>query len=221
MAKIICDSGALISLSDTCLIKVVAFLAQRGAQFVVPRVVVDEIVNTPLQIKRYAFSAVRLRKAIDDGDIKVVNSDVSLMQRLLDAANTIYSIRGKPLKIFHGGEADCLAAYFANKCDALAIDEKTTKLLIEDPEKLHKAIAGEYGASISVNQTALTEFTKLTKGVQILRSSDLTAIAAKRGYFNSFNARRAEAFHSAIYAIKNAGCSLSDGEIAEYDAIKL
>jgi len=140
---------------------------------------------------------------------------------LADTANNVYSIRGKPLKILHGGEADCLAAYFANKCDALAIDEKTTKLLIEDPEKLHKAIAGEYGANISVNSTALAEFTKLTKGIQIIRSSDLTAIAAKRGYFDSFNARKAEAFHSAIYAIKNAGCSLSEDEISEYQAMKL
>ena len=220
-SMIICDSSTLISLSDTCLIKVLPFLREHGGKFLIPQSVQQEIVSTPIHIKRYAFSAVRLQKAIDDHDLEVIEPDQNLLQRLVNSANSVFSVRGRPLQILHAGEAACVAAYSKYKCAALAIDEKTTRLLIEDPEKLRENISQEYGAKVALNTKALGEFTIATRGMQILRSSDLVAMAGKLGYFNSFRMRKDDALHSAIYAIKNAGCSLSESEVEEYQQMKL
>lgn len=221
MVKIVCDSGPLISFSDTCLIKVMHFLSSKNAEFLIPPSVEREIVSTPLKIRRYAFSAVRLHKAIDDGDLKVVGVDADLVDRIARAANSIFSIRGKPLKILHAGEAASLAVYKQHSCSALAIDEKTTRLLIEDLELLSEHISEEYGSRVFVNPKMLSEFNALTKGVEILRSADLLAIAAKKGYFASFGKHEQQAFQTAIYALKQAGCSLSEKEVSDYQNIKL
>lgn len=220
-STILCDSSTLISLSDTCLIKVLPFLREHGGKFLIPQSVQQEIVSTPLHIKRYAFSAVRLQKAIDDHDLEVIEPDQNLLQKLVNSANNVFSVRGRALQILHAGEAACVASYAKYKCSALAIDEKTTKLLIEDPEKLRERIAQEYGAKVALNTKALAEFTNATLGIQILRSSDLVAVAGKLGYFAPFRSRKEDALHSAIYAIKNAGCSLSESEVQEYQQMKL
>ncbi len=221
MVKLVCDSGPLISFSDTCLINIVSFLRQRGAEFIIPRSVEQEIVSTPINIRRYQFSAVRLHKAIDDGDLKIVDADQQLVESISNAANSVFSVRGNQLKILHAGEVACLAVYRKFNCSVLVIDEKTTRLLIEDPELLREKISDEYSAKVIVNQKSLDEFTSLMKGVQILRSSDLAAIAAKRGYFNSFGKHSGQAFRAAIYALKQAGCSLSEKEVADYQKLKL
>ena len=221
MVRIVMDSGPLISFSDTCLINVVSFLRQRGAEFLIPRSVEQEIVSTPLKIRRYAFSAVRLHKAIDDGDLKVVNVNVNLVERITIAANSVFSVRRQPLKILHAGEAACLAAYKEFNCGALAIDEKTTRLLIEDPELLQENIGDEYRSKVFVNSNSLNQFNSLTKGVEILRSTDLATVAAKRGYFNSFGKHSRQAFQTSIYALKQAGCSVSEKEVSDYQAIKI
>lgn len=221
MVRIVMDSGPLISFSDTCLIKIAAFLREKGAEFIIPKSVEQEIVSTPIKIKRYAFSAVRLHKAIDDGDLKVVNVNNSLVERITAAANSVFSVHGQPLKILHAGEAACLAAYKEFNCACLVIDEKTTRLLIEDPELLQENIADEYRTRVFVNSKKLNEFNSLTKGIEILRSSELAAIAAKKGYFNSFGKHKEQAFHSAILALKQAGCSLSEKEVSDYQNIKL
>ena len=221
MVKIVCDSGPLISFSDTCLINVLGFLSKRGAEFLIPRSVEQEIVSTPLKIRRYAFSAVRLHKAIDDGVLKVVDVDNLLVDRIMRAANGVFSVRGNALKILHAGEVAALAACKKYNCEALVIDEKTTRLLIEDPALLQEKISDEYHARVAVNSKNLAEFNALTKGVQILRSTDLAAVAAKKGYFTSFGKHSQQAFQTSIYALKQAGCSVSEKEVSDYQAIKL
>ncbi len=220
MTRIICDSGPLISFSDTCLVNVLKFLKQRGAEFVIPGSVQREIVETPLKIRRYAFSAVRLHKSIDDGDLKLVNPNENTINQIASAANSIFSVRGNTLKILHAGEAACLAAYKQFKCDALAIDEKTTRLLIEDPALLQEKMFEEYGSKVVMNKKSLDAFAMLTSGISIIRSTELLAVAAKRGYFNSFGEHKDQAFYTAIYALKQAGCSISEKEVSDYQKLK-
>ncbi len=220
MNRIVCDSGPLISFSDTCLINVVSFLSKRGVEFIIPKLVEKEIFFTPIKIHRYAFSAARLHKAVHDADLRLVTVNQRIVRQVEDAANNVFSIREKPLKILHKGEIEALVAFKQYNCSALVVDEKTTRLLIEDPELLQDSISDEYGTEVSVNLKKLKEFNNLTKNIEILRASDLTAIAAKRGFFNSFGKHSNEAFHSAIYALKYAGCSLSEKEVAYYQSLQ-
>ncbi len=221
MNKIVMDSGPLISFSDTCLVNIVSFLKKRGAEFFIPKSVEEEIVTTPIKVRKYAFSAVRLHKAIEDGDLKVFSVNNRKVERILSAANQAFFLRGKPLRLLHAGEAECLIACRELSASALVIDEKTTRLLIEDAELLQETISDEYGAEVSVNKRKVKEFGELTNGIEILRSADLAATAAKRGYFSSFGKHAGQAFHTAILALKNAGCSLSEKEVAYYQSLNI
>ena len=215
-----CDSGPLISFSDTCLISVLPFLAKLGAEFLITPAVEKEIVLNPINVHRYAFSAIRLHKTIDDKLLRVIDVDSHLMNRIMNSANAAFLLRGKPMKLIHAGEAACLAAYKQNGCSALAIDEKTTRLLIENPALLADNISEQFGQRIIVDKRSLDEFTSLTSGIEIIRASELLAIATKNGYFDSFGKHKEQAFHTAIYALKQAGCSLSEKEVNDYQKLK-
>lgn len=219
--KVICDSGPLISLSNNCLFNVISFLSQRSnVDFIIPSGVEDEIVNTPIKISKYAFAAMRFKKAIIEKEITIVNSKNLLVQKIKNTANNTYHLRGKPLQILHKGEAECLAAYQEYKCQALVIDEKTTKLLIEAPERLQEVMQREYKEKINFNDKAAREFAKLTPNVQILRSTELVAIAMQKGYFDNFPEPK-EAYAAALTSLKNAGCSVTEGEIKELRSFTL
>ena len=98
MSLIVCDSSSLISLSDTCNIDVLRFLRQHGGKFVIPPAVEEEIVEHPAQLKQYAFSAVRLRKLVDDGVVFTQSPSrlASEKQSVENAANGAIRVDGKP-----------------------------------------------------------------------------------------------------------------------------
>jgi hypothetical protein len=55
----------------------------------------------------------------------------------------------------------------------------------------------------------------MTKGLKILRSSELVIFAYKKGYFDSFSDPKT-VLKSALYRLKYTGCSLSFEEIDDY-----
>ncbi|MEW5955901.1 MAG: hypothetical protein AB1626_05210, partial [Candidatus Micrarchaeota archaeon] len=184
MPGIVCDSSTLISLSDTCNIECLYFLrSSSSASFLIPPSVYNEIITCPLHIPRFEFSAIRLRKALEDGAFHEVTAP-QIEQRtreVMEAANNSFRLDGKPLSLLHEGEAQCLAAYTAAGATALAIDEKTTRLLIEDPHKLLQALKEEYRGHLSVDERSLGRFAEKTRGVQIIRSAEIIAAAAPKG----------------------------------------
>ena len=223
MPAIVCDSSTLISLSDTCNIECLYFLRNNSsASFLIPPSVYNEIITCPLHIPRFEFSAVRLRKALEDGAFHQVTAPQieQATREIMSAANKCFRLNGKPLSLLHEGEAQCLAAYNAAGAAALAIDEKTTRLLIEDPFKLLQALKEEYRGHLSVDESALATFTEKTRGMTIIRSAEIIAVAAQKGFFQEYKAFENQAFHSALNALRRAGCSMTQNELEEYSQIK-
>jgi len=224
MAKIVCDSSSLISLADTCNIGALAFLREKaGWKFAISPMVREEIIGVPSKIKALEYSAVRIRKMVDDG-IVTVESAPALAARtsqVMDAANRLYLVGGKPLKVLHEGEAESIALLSFSGAKALLIDEKTTRLIIEDPLKLKEMTEGEYAEKLVLDLAAHEKFRALFPQTAIIRSSEILATAARRGYFKNFGAYEEEAFHSSIYALRAAGCSLAGDELQEYGEMKI
>ncbi len=220
---VVCDSSSLISFSDTCNIDALRFLHKRGTRFLVPNGVREEIVETPMQIRKYQFSAVRLKKILDDGVLELASfpSLQEKTQEVLSAANTLFNVNGRLLKIVHKGEAECIALFEEVGAKALLIDEKTTRLLIENPAKLAGLMQGEYGENIEINDDSLALFRKMTRNLFVLRSSEALAMAAKRGFFREYGETEQEAFHSALYSLKESGCSITTNELDEYEKISV
>ena len=213
---VLCDSSSLIALAETCNVEALEHLTQRTkAHFLITAGVRDEIIARPLNIRQYAFSAVRLRNMVERGVLEVVDADAAKTEGIMADANGAYAVGGRTATILHRGEAECLACAKG----ALLIDEKTTRLLVEDPEKLRASMEVEYRQSVKVDRQRITSFREKTKGTAIIRSSELLAIAHKKGFFFGFGERADEAFHAALYSLRQSGCSISGHELEEYQKI--
>lgn len=222
MTSIICDSSALISLAETCNISSLYFLREFNASFLITPAVKDEIIRRPMLTKQYEFSALRLKKLIDDRVVQIITSPTLVQEtrNILSICNSVYSVNGRTLKIIQEGEAQCLAIFESAKANALLIDEKTTRMLIEDPLRMRNIIQSEYTKPVLINENRLAEFKKRTKDIKVIRSAEIIAISAIKGFFRDFRDSEHEAFKASLYALRNAGCNLSQEEIHEYERME-
>jgi predicted nucleic acid-binding protein len=223
MSLIVCDSSSLISLSDTCNVDVLRFLRSRGGEFAIPPAVEEEIVEHPAQLKQYAFSAVRLRKLVDDGVVRASAPArlASEKQAIESAANAVMLVDGKPLRLIHGGEAECLALLRISQAiqKTLLVDEKTTRLLLESPKTLCERLRGEYKASVEIDEAQMRVFRAGLERVTVIRSTELVAVAASLGFFADYGGAAGDAARTALGALQLAGCSVSSDELRDYDKI--
>lgn len=222
MPEFVCDSSSLISLSETCNIDALRFLKASGARFVVPPSVRDEIVTRPLQIRRLAFSAMRLRKLIYDKILEVVELPnlERECQTILALANKVINVGGRPLTILQEGEVECLALMKLKGFKNLVVDEKTARLLLESPQTLFDALQSEFDEEVTIDQTALGAFKKGLEGASVLRSAEIIAVSADKGFFKEYGSAARDALSASLYALQNAGCSISTQELGDYEALR-
>ncbi len=213
MKKIICDSGPLISLSNNCAIDL---LRKFKNEFVIPEGVKREIVNNPMNTRRFELKAIILQEAIQKGEIKVVNQTRQMQQEareVINLANNLLKIKEKPIKILHEGEADAIGLMIAWNEKNFLIDERTTRHLIEDPEKVRDYMQSKTKYKVKMNETVLEQLRKKLKGIKVIRSAEIVANAYEKGILPWKNPKALEA---ALYAVKYAGCSITKEEIKEY-----
>ncbi len=222
MPEFVCDSSSLISLSEICNIDALHFLKASGARFIIPPSVRDEIVTRPLQVRRLAFSAMRLRKLIYDNVLEVVEPPnlERECQNILAQANTVLRVGGKPLTILQEGEVECLALMKLKGFKNFVVDEKTTRLLFESPKTLLDALQTEFVEEVSMDENALANFKKGLEGASVLRSTEIIAVSAAKGFFKDYGSAAREAFIASLYALQNAGCSISTRELDDYEALR-
>lgn len=218
--EVLCDSGVFISLTMSCLDPILGFLHEKfGVNFVVPPSVEEEMVRRPLSkgMKHYAFSAIKIKEAINDGLIIPVNADVKEdMHRILHSANNLFFGKGKPLKLIQEGEAEMLALAKRLDVNNILIDERTTRMLIEAPYQMKEHLAEELRVNVMADKKSLSEFTSFTKGMTAIRSSELVMIAYENGFFDHFGDLKLQALEAALYKVKFSGCSLRFDEIEQY-----
>jgi hypothetical protein len=115
------------------------------------------------------------------------------------------------------GEAECLAIFASASAHMLLVDEKTTRLLVENPHKLRETIQVRNSEGVRLDQGRRDEFGSLTRDVACLRSSELLAFAYSKGYFDDYRNLKDDAFKASIYALRDSGCGLAASELVEYD----
>jgi hypothetical protein len=129
-------------------------------------------------------------------------------------------VQGKKLRILHGGEAQTLALFNSAKIDALLVDEKTLRLLVESPQVLASKLEHEYGTQVAMDERQAAKLKKFTRNVFVMRSSEVAAAAFKKGFFTPFGEGvQVHVLEAALYALKKAGCSIAATELEEYSAV--
>ena len=212
--KIIFDSSSLISFTDACLLGTLKDITNEiGVEIVIPEYVAIETIDKPLKVHKYMIHAVRIKNAVNDGWIKVEkinNESKNFVNETMEHINDLYSIRGHPLQIIQKGEVEALALIKELGANVLAVDERTTRLLIENPEALRGLLERRHHQSVEINKERLHELEKTFDGLVIVRSIEIAALAFKRQLINRNMIR------PVLYALKYNGCGISEREIKEF-----
>ena len=212
MSKIVCDASSLISMSDNCLLWL---LPGFKAEFIVPGEVKRELVDKPLKEARFQFKALRLSRAIESGDITVVHGVAKQAKKIASLANSLFKYGSHNVNILHGGEAQSIALMQEQGIQTLLVDERTTRLLVEDRKSLKKYIERRTGFNLKLNHKIEREIEKELEGISVIRSSELLAWAYENGLMTKFGKGRS-VLHASLYGLKYSGCAISNNEIEDY-----
>ena len=175
----------------------------------------------PLGIKKYEFEALQVLRYTRKGVIEqIVDESVTdKTLKMLDAANNCFRAHNNPIRIVHYPEIETLAAAIHLNSNIIVVDERTTRLLIEDPKKLAFILEHKLHTKIDVNNNALKEFSKLVKDVKVLRSVELVTIAYELGLLDDYIPEmpdgRKRLLDSILWGVKLDGCAVSNREIEQ------
>jgi len=211
---LILDSSTLISLSNSCLLKVMEFLARKGARFEIPQSVREESITRPLQLRSRAhdLSALSIQRLIDREVITVSEANGN---NLMDLANHVFYVKGRPIHLVDKGEADALALAVDVKDYLVGIDERTTTSLIENPMGLKEHLEKEFRTHVMFNEENYNAFVAKVGKIGVVRSSELVAFAYEQGFFNEWRDKR-RVLLASLYRLKYNGCGITFKELDEY-----
>ena len=215
---LIFDSGVLINLAQSCLLSVFRELKEKfHGEFIIPPAVKYETIDHPLKIKRFGWGAMRIQALLDDEVIKLPET-INLVtgdelnkktEEVMNNANGSFLAAGKEIHIIERGESECLALSLLlneRKIDnAVVIDERTARMLCENPEMLKELMSEKLETKVELMSEKLEQFKK----INVLRSPELIYIAHKDGLIDS----DIKKFEAMLYALKFGGCSISEKEI--------
>jgi len=216
---IICDSSSLISLADSCLLPTLKTIKDHlNGKICISRRVEYESIAHPMQIPEYSLAALRIKKALNDGLLTLVDSKSAgaETQQILAHANKVYSIDGRPLVIIQDGEAEMLALAHELGIANILMDERTTRMLSEAPGEMRDHYEKEFGKPVHMDEKEVAWFRNMTKGTNIFRSSEIVVAAYDLGYFKEYKGMEKQMLEASLYALKFAGCGVSFDEIKEF-----
>jgi hypothetical protein len=217
MKYIIFDSGPLINFAMNSLLPLLKRLKKEfNGEFLITKEVKRERIDYPETTKKYELEALQLKELFEEGIIKHANITADQVDELRDKreeimniSNSTFFMKDKPIRLLDKGECASLAlATILKEPTIIAVDERTTRMLCENPENLKKLLEKKLHTSIKVNRDNYEYF----KNFKIIRSTELVYIANKKGLIEL---KDPKAFNAMLYAIKYHGCSVSEEEIEE------
>ncbi len=219
---IVFDSGPIISLAMNNLLWILTPLKQYyKGEFYIVSSAHRELIDNALQTKRFKFEALQLLKMLNEGTLSVINDPEieNIADDYLELANSSFIGQGRPLVIAQRGEIESLAAAAHLQCDAVAIDERTTRLLIENPLDVRKLLQRKMNIAVAVNKGQLNDLVRETHKVKVLRSAEIVLVAYHLGFLDDYIPKlpngRALLLEGLLWGVKLSGCAISEKEIEE------
>lgn len=217
---LIFDSGVLISFSMNGITDIIKKL--KGifpGKFLITSEVKEEVIDVPLRIKKFELEALKIKALLDEGILELPGSlgikDSEIEKgdnEMLRIANSTFNGKGKDIHIMDHGEASCLAL---SKIltqrgirNVVAIDERTTRLLVEKPENLQSIFEERMNTKVTIKGGNLRFF----RDFRIIRSPELAYVAYKKNLVGLKNGMVLDAL---LYALKFKGAAISGDEIEQ------
>ena len=215
MKNIVFDTGGIITLATNDLLWTLEKLKNKyNGDFCIPHSVKYELVDKPLGIKKFKLEAIMVNQLILDGVLDV--HDPLNVDELLELVNNIFSSKGKNIHILDRAEVEAMSLVLRLKADAYVVDERTMRMLIEDPKSLHKLLERKLHIKIQIDNKKVKEFRQIVKGVKIIRSSELMLIAYELGLFNHLISKEhdsSDLLDGLLWGLRLRGCGMSTDEI--------
>ena len=222
MKLLIFDAGPVISLATNNLLWILEPLKKKfNGKFCITEPVRRELVDRPLETKKFKFEAIQVEKLIENGILEVVDNNFirEKTPRLLNTANEIFKAYNNYIKIVHFAEISVIAAAADSNSDAIAIDEKTTRFLIENPKIIAYILRKTLHTPISINESNLKEFRNNVSSIRTIRSVELVTVAYELGILDSYITKipdaRKNLLEGVLWGVKLNGCAVSKDEIEQ------
>lgn len=217
MKYIIFDSGPLINFSMNSSLHLLRKLKKIfNGKFLITEKVKTETIDYPERIRRFELGALQLRSLFKEGIIELPKFNQKQKEQLrkeseeiMTLANSTFVAKGKNLHLIHEGEATTLAlAHILKGPKVIAVDERTIRMMCENPENLRKLLQKKLRTPVNANKKNYDFFRKF----KIIRSTELVYIANKK---KLFDLKDPKALKAMLYAMKYKGCSVSKQEIEQ------
>jgi predicted nucleic acid-binding protein len=221
MKTLVFDAGPVISLTMNNLLWTLEQLKKSGnVNFYITDTVKRELVDAPLtKTKKFMFEALQVLRCIENKTIEVAYSDNirEKTSEILNTANNCFSAFGHNINLLHEAECSAIALYLDKKADAFVVDERTARLLIENPKKVGDILRHTLHTEVREDKNSLNKFRDLTKDVRIIRSVELVTIAYEKGLLDTYKTHIPDSnktlLESILWGVKLNGCSVSNNEI--------
>ncbi len=219
------DTGPLISLTVNNLLSTLEKLKDSyTGKFVIPESVKDELVDEPLKTKKFMFEAMQVQRLISTGVLEVVedNDTKELTLELLRLANNSFAAKGKAVQLVQYGEMASIAAAKLLDAEALVMDERITRELVEHPKHLADLMEKRLHTTIIMDNNNISLLQRYVSKTKILRSVELASIAFESGLLDRYIAAgeekaipqvRQKLLESVLWGLKMNGCAVSGKEI--------
>ncbi len=216
MKSLVFDSGPVISLTMNNLLWLIEPLKGAfGGGFFIPEAVKMELVDEPLQTKKFKFEALQVQELVSKGVLDVLEDKGTKSETLslLEIANSCFSAKGQSLNIVHYAEVASVAAALHLGSSALVMDERVTRELIEHPQHLAGIMEKKLQTRVSVDSSRLAELKRLTERIRIIRSTELAAVAFEKGLLDRYVSQPSErrtVLESVLWGLKLDGCAINE-----------
>lgn len=224
MKALIFDSGTLINLSMNGLLEILYKLKKiwSGKLIITPDVKY-EIIDRPIGVLRFELGALRIQNLLNKGILEmpsVFNIDENELKKetlqFEDIANHFMQANGKWINLVSDAEMSCLALseMLSKKGieNLIAIDERTTRILCENPASLERLMSEKLHQNVKMVANDFKIFSKY----KFIRSTELVFVAYKK---NLIELEGKKALEALLYATKFKGSSVSFEEIEELKKI--
>jgi len=224
MRCIVFDTSTIISIATNNLLYIMKPLKKLyGGSFCMPAGVKKEIIDRPLDSKKFKLEAIQVLSEVMEGTLSLKVEPKEEVQRLMDLANSIFKAHDNYVKIIHWGEAAVLVLAKMDGADAVAIDERTTRVLIEDPSAIARILGSKMHTKITINKKNMKEFQDYIKGMEVIRSIELGVIAYEAGLLDRYVIKEAsmvaqikprrDLLDGLLWGLKLRGASVTSKEI--------
>jgi len=225
MKSLVFDTSSIISLSTNNLLWTLRALKKDfKGKFYIPSSVKKELVDTPMKGRKYKLEAMMISKVIKEGLLNVY--DEIKVKRLLELVNSIYTSEkreeaknpGGKINILHKGETEALMLAIKLKANAFVVDERTTRLLLEDPEKLKGLLEKKLHTNIKIDYTVLNKFKIMVGKINVIRSTELMMVALEKGLFKDYLVDgEKDLVDALLWGLRLRGCAISTSEIKKLE----